>query len=92
MAFVGAVASLQSIPLSLSVAAVIIVLGVRVDWWPKLPVLNAEDLPPSLYWPHPFLNADVDVERRPVIITVDCEIDTADIEGFKAAIVEACDM
>lgn len=88
----GTVASLQSIPLSLSVAAVIIVLGVCVDWWLKLPVLNAEGLPPSLYWPHPFLNADVDVERRPVIITVDCEIDTADIEGFEAAIVDACDM
>ena len=81
----GGLASWASISVSLSVAGAVMIAGVVVGWWVKLPVLAADDLAPSLHWPQPLLSADVDVERGPVMITVEYEIDPADADAFKKA-------
>ncbi|MBZ9780949.1 MFS transporter [Pseudomonas sp. REP124] len=81
----GLLASWVSISVSLSVAGGVMIAGVAVGWWVKLPVLVADDLAPSLHWPQPLLSADVDGERGPVMITVEYEIAPADAEAFKQA-------
>jgi quinol monooxygenase YgiN len=84
----GLIASWLSISISLSFAAVIMMVGVGLGWWIKLPALSAEDLAPSLHWPQPLINVDVDGERGPVMVTVEYEIDTADADAFKEAMEE----
>jgi MFS family permease len=84
----GLIASWLSISISLSFAAVIMVVGVGLGWWVKLPALSAEDLAPSLHWPQPLISVDVDGERGPVMITLEYEIDTADAGAFKEAMEE----
>jgi MFS family permease len=84
----GLIASWLSISISLSFAAVIMVVGVGLGWWVKLPALSAEDLAPSLHWPQPLISVDLDGERGPVMITVEYEIDTADADAFKEAMEE----
>ena len=84
----GLIASWFSISISLSLAAVIMVVGAGLGWWVKLPALSAEDLAPSLHWPQPLMGADVEGERGPVMITLEYEIDTVDADAFKEAMEE----
>jgi len=84
----GLVASWLSISLSLSFAAVLMVLGVGLGWRVKLPALSAEDLAPSLHWPQPSINVEVEGDRGPVMVTVEYEIDAVDVDAFKAAMEE----
>jgi MFS family permease len=84
----GLVATWVSIPISLSFAAAVMVLGVGLGLRVELPVLEAQDLAPSLHWPQPLLSPDADGERGPVMITVEYEIDTVDAGAFKEAMDE----
>jgi MFS family permease len=88
----GLVANWVSITFSLSVAAWVMVMGVGLSWRAKLPVLSAEDLAPSLHWPQPLLSAAVDGKRGPVMITVEYEIELANINAFKKAMQEVRSM
>lgn len=91
-AFWGWLASVLSIPLSLSLASLAMVVGVLVGAKAKLPVVEAEDLAPSLHWPQPLLSDEVVVQRGPVMVLIEYQVLAADTEAFKTAMAEVRDM
>lgn len=91
-AFWGWFASVLSIPLSLSLASLVMVVGVLVGTKAMLPVVEAEDLAPSLHWPQPLLSDEADAQRGPVMVLIEYQVLAADTEAFKMAMGEVRDM
>jgi hypothetical protein len=54
-------------------------------WRLRLPEGAAPDLRPAPRWPDPQLAASFEVERGPVLVTVEYEIDPGDAEAFARA-------
>ncbi len=84
----GLVASHLSITFALLCASAALLLGLFASLRCRLPVTEAEDLAPSLHWPAPLVDEEVDQERGPVMDTLEYDIDPQDAAAFQAAMVE----
>ncbi|MFC0712206.1 MFS transporter [Azorhizophilus paspali] len=84
----GLVASRASIPFALLCAAALLALGLLAALRFHLPVTEAEDLAPSLHWPAPILAEGLDRERRPVVVTLEYDIDPQKAVAFQQAMEE----
>lgn len=84
----GAVASAFSIPLALCAAAALLLIGLLASIRFRLPVTLPEDLAPSLHWPAPVLADDQEIERGPVMVTLEYRIAQADWPAFTTAMRE----
>ena len=69
-------------------ASAALLLGLFASLRCRLPVTEAEDLAPSLHWPAPLVDEEVDQERGPVMVTLEYDIDPQDAAAFQAAMVE----
>lgn len=78
----GYVAAHAGIPVALIVAAFGLVAGLLTIAVYRLPKAEAADLSPSLHWPAPVVSAEPEVERGPVLVTVEYHIDPAKAEDF----------
>ncbi len=79
----GSIATHASIPLALVLAAAGLVAGVVLTRNISLPVTDTEDLAPSLHWPTPLLDADMDQDSGPVVVTVEYDIAPENAEAFQ---------
>ena len=88
----GYVASQASIPVALFAAAACLVLGVSLTLHFPLPVTESEDLAPSLHWPAPILADEADLERGPVMVTLQYDIAPEHASDFRQAMAEVAHM
>jgi MFS family permease len=84
----GQVASQFSVSASLIIASVSLVLAIPLTWRSKLGTAEAMDLSPSTHWPDPVVSRELtgEVDRGPVMVTVNYRIDPEDRAEFLAAI------
>jgi MFS family permease len=82
----GSVASHAGVPTTLLLAATILV-GVTLVLAFRFPLdsMAKLDLAPSLHWPAPLVEGEVEHDRGPVLITIEYRIDPARVPEFFAA-------
>jgi len=78
----GQIAAWVGIPYALTIAAVGALLGMAATWSFRIGQHEIDDLTPSLYWPTPMMTDDVEIDRGPVMVTVEYLIDPASIDEF----------
>lgn len=81
----GQTASWAGISGSLTLAAAGALLGMAVSWKFRLGQVRAADLSPSLSWPAPMTDDALEVDRGPVMVTVEYCIDPACNDAFGEA-------
>lgn len=81
----GTLASHASIPLSLLSAGGGLALATLLSCRVTLPETPAEELMPSLHWPAPVIDGEMDQERGPIMVTVEYHIDPSKAEPFLEA-------
>ena len=69
-------------PYALTAAAVGALLGIAATWRYRIGRHDAADLSPSIYWPTPMLTDDFEIDRGPVMVTVEYRIDPARADEF----------
>lgn len=84
----GALASTFSLTLAFAAGAAVLVLGTLTRFWFALPSTAVDDLAPSLHWPVPILDAALDRERGPVLVTLEYRIASDDAQAFRLAMVD----
>jgi hypothetical protein len=82
----GQVASIGGLPLAHFIAAAGTGLAVVVTWRWRLQTGHGPDLTPSMAWPTPIVNENVEGEAGPVLVTVEYVIDPKDREAFLDAV------
>ena len=82
----GAIAGQIGVPATLMLAAVALVLASLLLAW-RYPLDSAArfDLSPSLHWPAPMIEAAIEQDRGPVLVTIEYRIDPALVPDFFAA-------
>lgn len=88
----GYVASQASISVALLAAAGCLALGLLLTLHFPLPVTESEDLAPSLHWPAPILADEADLERGPVMVTLQYDIAPEHAPDFRQAMAEVARM
>lgn len=88
----GYVASQASISVALLAAAGCLALGLLLTLHFPLPVTESEDLAPSLHWPAPILADEADLERGPVMVTLQYDIAPEHAADFRQAMAEVARM
>ncbi len=78
----GQIASWVGIPSSLTLAAVGALVGIVATWRYRIGQHDVQDLSPSLYWPTPMMADEREVDRGPVMVTVEYQIDPARLHEF----------
>ena len=78
----GALAAQAGTSIALLAAAATLVAGLAAGWRQRLHGLDDLDLTPNPHWPEPVVLGEVDVERAPVLVTVEYEIDPEKAEAF----------
>jgi predicted MFS family arabinose efflux permease/quinol monooxygenase YgiN len=78
----GQIASWIGIPYALTAAAIGALFGLATTWTYRIGRHDAADLSPSIYWPTPMLSDDPEVDRGPVMVTVEYRIDPAKADEF----------
>jgi MFS family permease len=78
----GQAASWIGIPNTLTVAAVGMLLGIAASWKFRIGQAQASDLSPSLSWPAPMTGDEFEIDRGPVMVTVEYQIDPTRAEEF----------
>jgi MFS family permease len=78
----GQIASWVGIPYSLTLAAVGALIGIVATWRYRIGQHDVKDLSPSLYWPTPMMADEREVDRGPVMVTVEYQIDPARLHEF----------
>ena len=81
----GQVASSTGIPYALTAAAVGALAGMALTRRYPIGRHDVADLSPTLYWPAPMAGGDVEIDRGPVMVTVEYRIDPAQAEAFTRA-------
>ncbi|MEA3156947.1 MAG: hypothetical protein QOK44_4536 [Betaproteobacteria bacterium] len=71
----GHIAEVAGIPWALTIAAIGALSGVAATWRFKLGTQDAADLAPSMHWQAPIVSDDMDLERGPVLVTIEYIID-----------------
>jgi len=80
----GAVADAASIPVALSLAALVLLLGALAGAALPLPDAERLDLDPLDRFREPALRLDIRARSGPIAVMVDYEIDQADVDAFLA--------
>jgi MFS family permease len=82
----GQIAGLIGLPTALFIAAAGLAgaLPILSRW--KLQTGAAEDLTPSMHWPTPVLSSDIEMDRGPVLVTVEYRVNPADRTAFLEAL------
>ena len=78
----GQAASWIGIPDTLTLAAVGALLGIAASWKFRIGQSQASDLSPSLSWPAPITGDEFEIDRGPVMVTVEYQIDLTRAEEF----------
>lgn len=78
----GQIASWFGIPAALTLAALGAVIGMTATWRFRIGLHDIADLSPSLHWPTPTTADTLDMDRGPVMVTVEYRIDPARIGEF----------
>src|SRR5450759_530869 len=78
----GQIASWVGIPYALTVAAVGALLGIAATWRYRIGQHDVADLSPSIYWPTPMMPDDLEIDRGPVMVTVEYLVDPARADEF----------
>jgi MFS family permease len=78
----GQVATWRGIPETLTVAAVGALLGMVATYKYRVGLHDVVDLSPSMHWPTPMWSEDLELDRGPVMVTVEYQIDPATIREF----------
>ena len=81
----GKVAVLAGLPAAHFAAAGAALLAVPLLARWHLPTGAAVDLTPSMHWPEPAVSRDVEVDRGPVLVTIDYQVRPEDRAAFVAA-------
>jgi MFS family permease len=81
----GQVASWTGIPHALTVAAVGALIGIVATRKYKIGLHDVADLSPSMHWPTPMSSDDLELDRGPVMVTVEYQIDPAKAREFASA-------
>jgi predicted MFS family arabinose efflux permease len=82
----GQLAELVGIPWALTIAAGGALVSVAATWRVSLGTPEAADLAPSMHWAAPVSADDLDLERGPVLVTIEYLIDPQTAAAFLAAI------
>ncbi len=78
----GQVATWTGIPHALTLAAVGALVGIGATWQFRIGLHDVNDLSPSMYWPTPMRADNFDIDRGPVMVTVEYHIDAERIDEF----------
>lgn len=78
----GAGAESVGVPRTFELAGAAVAASRLFVWRLRLPDGDAPDLSPAPRWPDPQLATSFESERRPVLVTVEYEIEPADSEAF----------
>ena len=78
----GQIASWVGIPYALTVAAAGALLGIAATWRYRIGQHDVADLSPSIYWPTPMMPDDLEIDRGPVMVTVEYLVDPARAAEF----------
>lgn len=78
----GQVASWIGIPETLTVAAIGALAGIGATWRYRIGLHDVADLTPSMHWPTPMMADDLELDRGPVMVTVEYQIDPARAHEF----------
>jgi MFS family permease len=81
----GVAAETAGVPRTFEIAGAAVLVSRLFVWRLRLPEGAAPDLSPAQRWPDPQLAAAFEVERGPVLVTVEYEIDPAEAEAFARA-------
>lgn len=81
----GQTASWFGIPIALTLASVGAIMGLVASWRFGIGQHETDDLSPSLSWPTPMTDDAFEVDRGPVMVTVEYLIDPAQSEAFAHA-------
>ena len=81
----GQVASWVGIPHALTLAAVGALLGIGATWRYRIGQHDVNDLSPSLHWPTPMAADEFEIDRGPVMVTVEYRIDPERIHEFTSS-------
>lgn len=84
----GQAASWVGIPDTLTLAAIGALMGIAASWKCRIGQHHVADLSPSLSWPTPMTDDAFEVDRGPVMVTVEYHIDVARGEAFFEAMQE----
>jgi hypothetical protein len=82
------VATIASLPITLSISAVGAVLAIPLTWHWKLVPDTGPDLTPSMHWPAPVVTAEMETDAGPVMVTVEYKIDLKNRTAFLTALHE----
>ena len=80
----GAIASAVGLRQTFALAALVIVLGRAACWRRVLPEGSGPDLAPAPRWPDPQIVRSFESGRGPALVTVEYQIDSADVESICA--------
>ena len=78
----GQVASHTSIPVALLIASAGAIFAMFLTYRFKLPQDDSANLSPSMHWPSPLVNTDIEIDRGPVLVTIEYQIDPAQAAPF----------
>jgi predicted MFS family arabinose efflux permease len=85
----GELASLLGLPGALWMAAAGGVIAIPLTWAWKLQTGEKDDFSPSMHWPEPITAHAIDLDRGPVLVTVEYRIDPKNRQPFLAALGKA---
>lgn len=84
----GQVANWGGIPRTLTIAAAGALLGIAATRKYRVGLHDVIDLTPSMHWPTPMWSPELELERGPVMVTVEYRIDPARTREFTRAMRE----
>jgi predicted MFS family arabinose efflux permease/quinol monooxygenase YgiN len=87
----GQLAGMVGLPATLFTAAAGAAVAIPITWRWKLQTGAGLDLTPSVHWPAPVRSRDVDMDRGPVMVTVEYRIKREDRDGFLQALMKLAD-
>jgi MFS family permease len=82
----GYLASIMGLSITNFVAAAGIILALLLTWRWKLQTALGLDLAPSMHWPAPIADREVDEDQGPVMVTVEYRIDPRSRKQFLVAL------
>lgn len=82
----GQVASWVGIPISLTIAAVCAIVGIGAVWRFRVGGLEVLDLTPTAHWTAPHFKDETEMDRGPVMITIEYLIAPGKLEEFAQAL------
>jgi predicted MFS family arabinose efflux permease len=82
----GHAAAIVGLPATHFMAAAGLLIVLPLTWRWKLQTGAGADLTPSMHWPAPVISHEIDVDRGPVLVTVEYRIRPEDREAFLEAV------